>query len=133
MRVVMALALVVGFAGSSAAQTVVVPGQGIEWTQLGQSVATAQGYEYWAYVDALPPVQFTGVACRLVLTNAVCTSTLPPMTPGADHTLQMTQYDARTPGRESARSVVLILRLPPAALVTPTNIQLPAPATAKAP
>lgn len=97
------------------------PTSKLAFDEVGQSVATAGGATYTAFVDgSTTGVPLAGLTCTATTTpvGATCTVALPALTTGA-HTLTVTQTIAgasSTPSASLAFSMVLV--------VTPTNVRI---------
>ena len=98
------------------------PTSRLAWDQIGQSVATASSATYTAFVDgSTTGIVVTGVVCvaGTPVTNATCTSNLPPLTPGT-HTMTLTQ----TIGGASSPQSAPPLSFSYIVVVTPTNTRI---------
>ncbi len=90
-RIARALAVWLVSAGTLGAQTPAPPGSRLGFDQQAPDLATAQGYDYAAYVDKGPRTVLAAATCQSSVPPGLftCVANLPAMTPG-DHAIELT-------------------------------------------
>lgn len=118
-RLMLSICAVLLCAASVNAQVNATPTNHLAWTEVGQSVAVAQGATYNVYADgsATSTSTLSGVVCVAAGADASCTANFPAFTPGT-HTLVISQamgtVESGKSGPPTSFTFVIV--------VTPSNV-----------